>query len=323
MSESLFYNRDSNISGISVTPELSGMDFTPVYGSKVDFKGANHQYPTDDFYNNIIPLSLNSLTCEFSVRYDTNESGARRLATFFESKSGQNPLEFTPDNSGIYKTVSGFCDNYAINFINNQHFEVAAKISVDHAPTLLNWSGGNFANVPFKGWTPSTTYQKYDVIYTGRNPNGTTNGNKLDNFYYCSGDHTSSEDNSPTGNNPLWTKEFFFEPDIGTQNDVEIKVDKLDFTNSFVQRIKSNDNISTFNIDYTFTNITDQQLKSMLFFLENKAAYRRFEHQIPSVYNRPKVYYCPEWTHEWNSYNSHTLRATLIEDPLGVIPTGT
>jgi len=323
MSESLFYNRDENISGISVTPELSGMDFTPVYGSRVEFRGNNHSYLTDDFYFNLIPLSVNSLTAQFSVRYDTNEAGARKLATFFESKSGDRAMEFTPDNSGIYKTVSGFCDNYAINFINNQHFEVAAAINIDHAPTLLNWSGGSFVNLPFEGWVPSTSYQKYDVIYTGRNPDGTTNGNKLDNFYYCSGDHTSSETNCPTGASSLWTKEFFFEPDVGTQNNVDIKADKLEYKNSFVQRLKTNNNISTFDMSYTYKGINDQQLKAMLFFLENKGGYRRFEHQIPSVYNRPKVYYCSDWTHEWNYYNSHTLNVTLKEDPLGVIPTGT
>ena len=153
MSESLFYNRDQNISGITVPNELSGMSFTPVYGSRVDFSANNHRYNTDDFYYNLIPLSVDSLTAKFNVRYDVNENGARELATFFESKSGFQPLEFTPDNSGIYKTISGFCDNYAINFINNQHFEVGASVNVDRAPTLLNWKNGNFANVPFQNWS--------------------------------------------------------------------------------------------------------------------------------------------------------------------------
>jgi len=323
MSEALFYNRDENISGIAVTAELSGLGLTPVYGSEASFSAKSNKYVTDDFYYNLLPMSIDSLTAKFNVRYDQTETGARKLATFFESKSGYQPLEFTPDNSGIYKTVSGFCDNYAINFANNQRFEVAASINVDHSPTILNWSGGTFTNVEFRGWTPATSYKKYDVIYTGRSANGDINGNKLDNFYYCSGDHTSSEANSPTGISSIWTKKFFFEPDIGTQNDVKIKVDLLNFKNSFAEVLKTNDNIATFDMQYTYSNIDDQQLKSMLHFLENKGGYRRFEHQIPSVYNRPKVYYCPKWTHTWNYYNSNTLSVTLVEDPLGVIPTGT
>tara|TARA_Y100000004_G_C8949126_1_gene427666 strand:- start:256 stop:1206 length:951 start_codon:yes stop_codon:yes gene_type:complete len=316
MSESLFYNRDNNISGIAVPGSLSGMG-TPVYGSTVDFVGTNHSYVTDDFYYNTIPLSMNSLTAKFKLRYDVNEDNARRCAAFFENSSGFLPIKFGPD-SNIYKTMSGFCDNYAINFINNQHFEVAANINVDHAPTLFNWSGmGSFVNLNFQGWTPSSSYSKYDIVYSG------INGLKLDNFYYCTGDHTSSSSNSPTGASSMWSQKFFFEPDIGVQNDVQIKADVLNYKNSFIQRLKTNDNIATFDMSYTFTNVSDRQAKSMIHFLENKGGYRRFEHQIPSVYNRPKVYYCPEWTHTWNYYNSNTITVEFIEDPLGVIPTGT
>jgi len=61
----------------------------------------------------------------------------------------------------------------------------------------------------------------------------------------------------------------------------------------------------------------------MLHFLENKGGYRRFRHQIPSLYNRPKVFYCQEWKHNWVYQDSHNLDVSLIEDPMGVIPTGT
>tara|TARA_R100001510_G_scaffold57492_1_gene65780 strand:+ start:1055 stop:2011 length:957 start_codon:yes stop_codon:yes gene_type:complete len=318
MSESLFYNRDNNISGITVPSTIGALGLTPVYGSQVNFQATNNSYNTDDFYYNLVPYSVNSLTAQFNVRYDVNETNAQRLAVFFENQSGVEDIPFTPDSSNIYKTVTGFCNNYAINFINNQHYEVASTISVDHAPTLLKWSGmGCFANLNFDGWSPATTYKKYNVVYSGLNEN------KLDNFYYCTGDHSSTESNSPTGASSMWSRKFFFEPDIGTQNDVTIKADVLEYKNSFRQRIKTNDNIATFDISYAFTNISDSQTKSMIHFLENKGGYRRFEHQIPSVYNRPKVYYCPRWTHTWNYVNSNTLTVDFVEDPLGVIPTGT
>lgn len=318
MSENLFYNRDNNISGVTVPSDISGLGLTPVYGSQVNFEANNHSYTTDDFYYNLIPYSVNSLTAQFNVRYDVNETNAQKLAVFFENQSGVESIPFTPDSSNIYKTVTGFCNNYAINFINNQHYEVASTISVDHAPTLLKWSGmGCFANLNFNGWTPSSSYEKYNVVYSG------INQNKLDNFYYCTGDHSSTEANSPTGTGSMWSQKFFFEPDIGTQNNVTIKADVLEYKNSFRQRLKTNDNISTFDISYNFSNISDAQTKSMIHFLENKGGYRRFEHQIPSVYNRPKVYYCPKWTHTWNYVNSNTLTVDFVEDPLGVIPTGT
>ena len=319
MSEELFYDRTRNIKGVSAPAELTSLSLTPVYGSQVTFSSKSNSYQTDDHYYNLIPLSLNSLSANFKLRYDVNETGARKLANFFESKSGYLDFKFTPDNSGIYKTVSGYCNNYAINFINNQHFEVAADVAIDDAPTLLNWSGNSFTNLPFQGWTSSNSYKKFDVVFSG------VNTNKLNNFYYCTGDHTSSATNSPTGDSTMWTQKFFFKPDIGTQNDVQIKVEAPDFKNSFVKRIlpKGETNISTFGMQYTYSNITDKQLKAMLQFLENKGGYRRFEHQIPSVYNQPKVYYCPEWTHTWNYFNSNTLTVNFVEDPLGVLPTGT
>jgi len=319
MAEALFYDRTRNISGISAPAELSGLSLTPVYASEAIFAAKKHCNETYYYYYNLIPMSVNSLTADFKVRYDVNETNARKLANFFESKSGYKPLEFTPDNSGIYKTVSGYCTNYAINFINNQHFEVATNVSVNDAPTLLNWSGGNFANLPYAEYDYMVSYKKYDVVYTG------ISETKLNNFYYCSGDHGSNRGNSPTGASSMWTQKFFFEPDIGTQNNVQIKVDAPEYQNSFIQRIlpQGESNIATFGMDYTYSNITNKQLKAMLQFLENKGGYRRFEHQIPSVYNQPKVYYCPEWKHTWNYYDSNTLTVRLVEDPLGVLPTGT
>ena len=108
MSEALFYDRTRNISGISAPAELSGLALTPVYGSQVSFSSKINSYQTDDHYYNLIPMSVNSLSADFQLRYDVSEVNARGLANFFESKSGYKTFEFTPDNSGIYKTVSGY-----------------------------------------------------------------------------------------------------------------------------------------------------------------------------------------------------------------------
>ena len=104
-----------------------------------------------------------------------------------------------------------------------------------------------------------------------------------------------------------------------------IKSDILSFKDSFTQRLGGNaqtKNIAKFDISYTLTDISDKEAVTILHFLENKAGYRRFEHQIPSLYNRPKVYYCPEWTHTWKYANSNDITVSFVEDPLGVLPTG-
>ena len=317
MSEDLFYNRDRNIQGVVAPANLSGLELTPVYGSQASFSARNYSYDTDDFYFNMIPLSLNSLNAKFDFAYSLNETNAQKLANFFESKSGSVRMEFNPDNSGIYRKVSGVCPSYGVDFVNNQHVRIQGQLVCDTAPTLMNWSGQTFTNATGSDWVSSQVYQKYDIIYTG------VSSNNLNNFYYCATGHTSSAANSPTGNSTMWSQSFFFEPDVNQSASVELKSDQLEYKNSFVQRFNTNTNIATFPIDYKFTNIEDHQLKAMLHFLENKAGYRRFRHEIPSLYNRPKVYYCPEWTHTWKYYNSNDLSVSFVEDPLGVIPTGT
>jgi len=317
MSEDLFYNRDRNIQGVVAPTHLSGLELTPSYGSQASFEAKNHSYETDDFYFNMVPLSLNSLSATFSVAYSVSETNAQKLANFFESKSGSVPMELNVDNSGIYRGVSGVCPSYSVDFVNNQNMSVQADFVCNTAPTLMNWSGQTFTNATGSDWEGGRAYQEYDIVYTG------VSSNKLNNFYYCATGHTSTVANGPTGASTVWSQAFFFEPDISQNASVDLKSDQLDYKNSFIQRFNTNTNIATFPIEYQFTNISDHQLKAMLHFLENKAGYRRFRHQIPSVYNRPKVYYCPQWTHTWKYYNSNDLSVSFVEDPLGVIPTGT
>lgn len=407
MSEDLFYNRDRNIAGIIAPTNLSSLNLTPVYGSKVSFSSNLHTYEADDSIFNIIPLSINSLKASFDMKYVVNETDATKLANFFESKLGSLKFSFSPD-SNIYRTIEGFCDNYAINHMNNNHYEFAVNVTVDQAPVLLNWKYMTFLNYNYstiencndsslfwrfdcvgtiltpqvlsnfeittedgsqttiswgdgllkiaaseqkvgKMYTSNTyispeeqnqqsicdnniwettlvdwdandktwdygSYKKYDIVYYP------TSSNNLNNFYYCTEDHVSSSSTAPLGIDSKWTQEFFFEPDIGFQNEVQINSQKLEFKNSYVLRMKTKNNIAPLVLNYKFSNISDRQLRAMLHFLENKAGYRRFRHQVPSVYNRPKVFICSEWSHTWNYFNSHDLEVKLTEDPLGVIP---
>lgn len=313
MSEDLYYNRDVNLSGVT---DINISDYAPSYGSSVSFSANNYSYKTNDNYYNLIPLSINSLTAKFNSRYEVNEEDAQKIVNFFESKSGVNDFSYQPDAS-IYRALSGYCEGYNVDHINNQHYEVTVDIDISEAPNLLNWSGGTYVSGAWSAFALSQNYEKYDVVYTG------ISSNKLNNFYYCTGDHTSSADNSPTGNNSMWTQEFFFEPDIGVSNSVKFDIDSANFSNSFKDRMKNRKNIAITPISYSYKNISTKQLKSMLHFLENKGGYRRFRHQIPSLYNRPKVFYCQEWKHSWVYQDSHNLDLSLIEDPMGVIPTGT
>jgi len=313
----LFYNRDENISGAIVHAEYGGLALTPSYGSSVTFKSKVIQYNTDDYYINMLPDSMNNLSAQFDVTYEVDESKAQELAAFIESKNGDSLFEFTPDNSNIYQSMTGVCDSYSIEHMNNQHYSVNAKVVIDQSPNLFNWSGMNFLNYEFEDWAIATEFEKYDVVYYPEN------SNKLNNFHYCTESHLSSALNEPTSEGSLWDQGFFFEADIGLSNSVELKNELLQFQNSFPLRMKTKDNNASFPISLSYTSISDKQLRSILHFLENKGGYRRFKYQIPSVYDRPKVFYATEWQHTWKYHNSHDLTIQLTEDVLGVIPTET
>ena len=81
-------------------------------------------------------------------------------------------LSFSCSSSSIfliinfYKILSGFSDSYAVNHINKNHYEVAIKINIDRAPTLLNWSGMTFVNTTFQTWGRVKQYEKYDIVYS-------------------------------------------------------------------------------------------------------------------------------------------------------------
>lgn len=311
---STFYDRTSNIlTGGAIVP-LSSLSFNPVYGSRVSFASRSNKYETQNGYFNMIPMSINNIDAKYELRFDLNETNTQKLVNFIENKEGHLLFPFT-DASNFYKTVSGVVDNYAINHVNKQHYEVAVSFEVNQAPMLLNWSGMSFVNSPFTTWSStSISYKKYDIVYRNNNTN------KLNNFYYCIQDHTSTANNGPDSSTSFWTQNFFFEADIAMQNDVTLKVDKSEFKNSFVQRMKTRKNLSQIDINYKFQNIDTKQAKAIMHFLENKAGYRRFYHQISSVYNRPKIFYCPSWTHTWDYQDSHTIDVSFIEDPLGILP---
>jgi len=332
-STSTFYNRDSNIK-LNLSDKIDDSDslssyYTPVYGSRVTFESRLNSYETTDGYYNVIPLSINNLKATFDLRFDLNEFESQRLIDFIESKQGIRAFEFS-DASDFYAPLIGFCSEYSVNHMNKNHYEVAVRFEVDQVPSLLNWKNGSFINYEIGTWVENTDYEKYDILYfdindfdstqqvIGVNPDGI---NKLNKFYYAAYDHNSllGVDSQPTDEISPWRQDFFFEPDIGLQNDVQLSILKNEFKNSFVQRVKTKKHIGAINLNYKFTNITTKKALAILHFLENKGGYRRFRLDMKSIYNKPKVFYCPSWTHTWKSFNSHDIEVRLIEDPIGII----
>lgn len=305
---SLFYDRSDNFgSGIAET-QIS--DWKPVYGSQVSFESSLVGSKYLDGYQKFAPSSLNNLTANFNMRYDVNASDAKKIARCIERIIPENsygviwqiPSEF-------YQQMRVECKNYAINHISKNHYEVAVSLEANRGCPILDWQSLSYLKKTVSAFDSGNAYEKYDICTRG--------SNGLDRFYYA------TQDSSGTFSSNNWSQEFFFKPDIGMQNEVNMNVEQFGFNNSFKTYHASQKHTSALELSYKFSNIKENHAKCLLHFLESKAGYRRFLHQPQSIYTeRPKVFFAPSWTHTFTQYNSHDIQVKLIEDPLGVIPVG-
>jgi phage-related protein len=315
MNESYYYDRDRNIAGLTAPENIKDLLLYPSYGSSVSFECRTERNNYANGYFNNIPMSINSLNAEFNMKYLVNNQDAQRLINFIESKQGYKSFDFSPDKT-IYQEVIGTCSSYNLNSVSNDVCELQIKIDVNDCPNILSWSGLSFLDFKFQYYNSGyiLPYLRSEVVYYPKNTN------KLNNFYYCTRDHIAAPSTSPTGVESYWTQDFNFDPSIQTSFSSKSEILQNEFKNSFIYKQKINKNSFVMPLEYKFEDIKNAETKSILHFLENKAGYRRFAHEINSIYNRPKVYICPKWTHTWNFSNSNTLSLSFYEDPLGVVP---
>jgi len=302
--EDFFYDRDKNLSGIANIGSLK----LPNNGYTVNFKSENTFLYLDNNYFKINNYTLNSVKTSVNCSWLENEDQALKFVNYIETKNSDNLLNVNIDPS-IYKRFSIYSDGYSLNHLRNGLYDIKTSFSDFNVCNDLNWSGSKTLNMDIENWESSKDYSKNDVIYSG------INDLKINNYYYCTGDHSSLESNSPTGENSFWTQDFFWDPDQNSSNSVQYSPSLIG--SKYKQRNKTKNNSSLLDIKYTFSNISTKQTKSMLHFLEKKSAYRRFVHRIPSFYNRPKVFLCTEWSHNYVYQDCHNFSVVFKEDPLG------
>ena len=267
-------------------------------------------------YNNnsfaIIPTTLNNIVATCNFNFNVNENDAQNIMNFFESQSGTGAFAIN-DTSQIYRTLTGFADDFSISMTTNNQYNIALNFSVERNSSVLNWSGMSFVNYDFVSWETGQFYQKYQPVYFEIQAQ-----NKLVNFYYATEDHTSTADNAPP-NTGYWSQSLFYENELGLTVETKPMVSRNEFKNSFVQRIKDSENIHSLQgLQLTYKNITDFELKSILHFLENSLGYKKFQFNLPKIYNRPKLFYAESWQHSWNYKDSNNLTISIVEDPLGI-----
>lgn len=311
---STFYNKDRNISGLS---ELTGISYSPEYGSSVVFEAKNNSFLYSDRQVSLQSAGVNNVIGKFNLNFNLRENSAQSLVNFYESQSGTGifPIQ---DGSNIYKTLSGSIDSLNLSTDNNDKYQVSLSFDVERNSSVLNWSGQSFVNQSFTKWRTGVSFSLDDIVYFENDLEDPCN-----NIFYCVSGHVSSFANHPLSTGRAWTKTLFENPNSSFTIQQSPAIAKNEFNGAFSERIKNQKNIHSFeNLDLSYKNISDKTLKSLLFFLESKLGYKRFEYQIPEIYNRPKLFFSPTWTHKWNYKDSNDLTISLTEDPFGMIPSG-
>lgn len=318
--EELIYDRTRNFSGISDFESVEEIS-CPTKGSSVEFRSKDKSITTNNNYLNIMPVGINNLYAKFNMVYEVDEQEARELANFLESKRGIEPVFFDSDPT-IYKKINGFCNAYSINQLDPSSFSISSQFEITESPGSFNWASMNFLKPDYENLyyeQENRFYQKHDVVYDQRLE--FKYQDKINNFYYCIEDHDSSLDTSINlEESPYWTRDFFWQPDVGQSNSVEFDIQRFGDKDGFPLRRKTKDNTASFPISYNYSKISTRQLKGMLHFLESQGGYRRFKQRIPAVYNRPKIFVCKRWVHTWDTFDSHNLEVFFDEDPLGIMP---
>lgn len=309
-----FYNRDRNITGLA---DLTGITYTPEYGSSVTFEAKNNYFLLSDKHVNLQSAGVNGVIGRYSLNFNLRESDAQKLANFYETQGGTGifPIQ---DGSSIYKTLSGTISEFNLLTDNNSKYNISLGFDVERNSSVLNWSGQSFVSQTFSKWSVGQNFAADDIVYFENDLEEPSN-----NIFYCLSGHVSSLANHPLSTGRLWTKNLFQDPNSQFSVQQKPSVAKNEFVGAFSEKIKHQNNVHSFDsLDLNYKNISDKKLKSILYFLESKLGYKRFEYQIPEIYNRPKTFFAPTWTHKWNYKNSNDLTISVTEDPFGMIPSG-
>ena len=312
---STFYNRDNNITGAQL---LTGLSFDPNYGSNVAFSTKSSYISYSDKVANIVPMGMNNVVGDYSLNFSLRKNDAQNLINFYELQSGTGVIALT-DNSNIYRTQSGVISSIdSFTSENNDKFNIGLKFSVERNSSVLNWSGQSFVNYQFQRWETGVSYGAYDCVYFENDQE-----EPINNFFYCLADHNSSFSNNPLSTGQKWTTSLFLDSNDQFIVQQTPSVSVNDFKGSFLQRINDQKNLHSLDkIEISYKNISDKKAKSLLHFLESRAGSKKFSYSFPEIYDRPKVFFAPQWEHQWNFKDSNNIKITAAEDPLGLLFSG-
>lgn len=307
-----------NITGSNYLTKNIDLVLNKTYGCSANFstKAARIDYG-DNYYTNVIS-NVNNLNAEFNLKYDgLTDKQAKCLIGFF-----QNTFEYTPKTIvDSYENVNidlffPYKNNSKIYFSDLQYNSIEANLNSINIKCLSAYD----SNLDYRGFQvtgknvtsffdENKAYFINDVVYYNAR-----NENQKGYYWYTGLDNViPTHDQRPSGNNSLFTRSFYFQPDLDFEIPISPKFVKTEFDSSAAAFENYGINKTSLEFNYNLSNRSDKEAQAILKFLDVNAGFKIFEMTLPSPYNKNIDVYAPEWNHTYKFKNNHDISIKFLE----------
>jgi len=270
----------------------------------------------DGYFLNVIP-NVNNLITNFSLKYDgLTDKQAFSLIGFFQNSFEYEPL--TPTDS--YENVSmslfyPYKDDAKIYFQNLDYASVDSNVN----NIIINCTTAYDSNLDYKGYIVSDEssirpfvdgkkYEKNDIVYYD-------SISSAGGYYWYTGENSVvlNLSQGPTGANSLFTRKFYFKPDLDFKIPLNPRFMKNEYEMTSIAYEQDGINKNILDLSLSFTNRSDKEAFAILKFLDDRCGFKLFEFILPEPYNKQLTFYCPEWNHSYKFKDNHDINVKFLE----------
>jgi phage-related protein len=302
------------------------------YGSSVNFSAKLSPLTMGDGYRTNTANNVNTLNATFNLNYDgLTDTQSKCLIAYFEN-TPEAPVKslyegfkavdidlFTPyklnaqvyfksiDHNSTYNNINKITINTESLFDSSLDYKgMFVVLDEKNIKTYTNYVDYLLTNDVFYFNSDSYLERGY-YFYTGVNLNPPSSSTGPSSKIYI------APNNSPTGINSWFTKDFYFKGDLEYEVNENIRLLSNDMKNSTIEYSKDGINYNVLELNVGFKKRTTQEARAILKFLDDKAGFKTFKYTLPQPYNKIIDVYCPEWNHTYNFENNHDISVKFIE----------
>jgi hypothetical protein len=291
--------------------------YNKTYGCSVNFstKAIKSNYG-DGYFLNVIP-NINNLASNFSINYDgLTDKQANALIGFFQNSFENEPLTMVDSYQNVNMDLFYPYKNNAKIYFNTLNYK---SIDSNINNIVINCTTAYDSSLDYKGYlitddtalryfTTDEQYKKHDTVYYN---NVSSSGG----YYWYTGDDSKflNSTQSPTGINSLFTKDFYFKPDLDFDIPLNPRFLKNEYETTSVAYEQDGINKNVLDISLSFTNRSDAEAFAILKYLDDKCGFKLFEFTLPNPYNKQLTFYCPEWSHTYKFKDNHDIKVKFLE----------